>query len=308
MRRRRALGTATAVAGSALVAAVAVGAPGDLSLVSLSGGGTQGDQPAEAAAVSADGRYVAFTSSANLAGVPTGGFVQLYLRDRVAGTTELVSSSAAGAAANASVDVEDVGNVQFDLSGDGRFAVFASTATNLTPADTDPARDVFRKDMVTGEVALVSVSSSGEKANAAVGGDPSVSYDGTRVAFTSGQATNLFPGDANGATSDVVVRDLATGTATLAAVSAAGQQANGPTERPSMSADGNVVAFEAPAGTFNLLPGDADGRGNDVVVRNLAAGTTAGASDPPCPPAPGSPTSRATAASSSSRPTTPTTR
>jgi Tol biopolymer transport system component len=161
-----------------LAAAAAVGAPGDLSLVSLSGGGAQGDQPAEASAVSADGRYVAFTSSANLAAVPTGGFVQLYLRDRVAGTTELVSSSAAGAPANASVDVENAGNVLFDISGDGRFVVFASTATNLTPADTDPALDVYRKDMVTGEVTLVSVSSDGAKANAAVGGDPSTSYDG----------------------------------------------------------------------------------------------------------------------------------
>ena len=268
--------------GSALAAAAAFAAPGDLSLVSLSGGGVQGDQPAEAAAVSADGRYVAFTSSANLAGVATGGFVQLYLRDRVAGTTELVSSSAAGAAANASVDVENAGNVQFDLSGDGRFAVFASTATNLTPADTDPALDVYRKDMVTGEVALVSVSSGGEKANAAVGGDPSVSYDGTRVALTSGQATNLFPGDANGATSDVVVRDLVAGVTTLAAVNAAGVQANGDTERPSISADGRVVAFEAVLTANNLLPGDT-GNGNDVVVRNLAAGTTAGASDPSAP-------------------------
>lgn len=275
--------------GSALAAAAAVAAPGDLSLVSLSGGGAQGGQPAEASAVSADGRYVAFTSSAQLAGVPTGGFAQLYLRDRVAGTTELVSSSAAGAAANASVDVEDVGNVLFDISGDGRFVVFASTATNMTPADADPARDVYRKDMVTGEVALVSVSSGGEKASAAVGGDPSISYDGTRVAFTSGQATNLFPGDASGALSDVVVRDLAAGTTTLAAVNAAGQQANGSTERPSISADGNVVVFEAPAGTFNLLPGDAGGRGNDVVVRNLAAGTTAGASDPSVPTGSGFP-------------------
>lgn len=273
--------------GSALAAAAAVAAPGDLSLVSLSGGGTQGDQPAEASAVSADGRYVAFTSAANLAGVPTGGFVQLYLRDRVAGTTELVSSSAAGAAANAAVDAENAGNVLFDISGDGRFVVFASTATNLTPADTDPARDVYRKDMVTGEVALVSVSSSGEKANAAVGGDPSVSYDGTRVAFTSGQATNLFPGDGNNA-SDVVVRDLAAGTTTLAAVNGAGQQANGTTERPSISADGNVVTFEAVADANNLLPGDAGGF-NDVVVRNLAAGTTAGASDPAAPAGSGFP-------------------
>jgi hypothetical protein len=67
----------------------------------------------------------------------------------------------------------------------------------------------------------------------------------------------------------------------LAAQNAAGVQANGTTERPAISSDGRVVAFEAPTGTNNLLPGDASpGDVNDVVVRNLAAGTTAGASDP----------------------------
>lgn len=256
----------------------AAAVPGDVSLVSLSSGGAPGAQPAEASAVSADGRHVAFTSLAQLTGTPVA-VVQLYVRDRVAGTTVLASSSAAGAAADGAVDVEDVGNVQFAISGNGRYVVFASTATNLTPADTDNAKDVFRKDLQTGAVDLLSVSSGGQKANAAAFGDPDVSYDGRRASFGSGAATNLFPGDGNNA-SDVVVRDLAAGTTTLAAVSQAGVQANGVTERSAMSADGKAVAFEAPTGTFNLLPGDADGAGNDVVVRNLGAGTTAGASDP----------------------------
>jgi Tol biopolymer transport system component len=268
-------------AGAALIAAtVAVAAPGDVALVSVSSGGAQGATAADASAVSADGRFVAFTSSSALTATPTGGVVQLYVRDRVAGTTVLASASAAGAAANAAVDAEDVGNVQFSIAGNGRYVVFASAATNLTPADADAGKDVYRKDLQTGEVALVSVNSAGQKANAAVFGDPDVSYDGRRISFGSGAATNLFPSDGNGA-SDIVVRDVGAGTTTLAAQSAAGVLANGTTERSAISADGLVVAFEAPTGTNNLLPGDASpGDVNDVVVRNLAAGTTAGASDP----------------------------
>lgn len=280
MTRARTI-SAGALAAAAVLAtgAVAFAAPGDLGLVSVSSGGTQGGSPAEASAVSATGRFVAFTSAAALTGTPTGGKVQLYVRDRASGTTLLASSNAAGAAANGDVDAQDVGNVQFAVSGDGRYVVFASVATNLSPGDTDANKDVYRKDMTTGEVTLVSVDSAGEKANAAVGGDPDVSYTGDAVAFTSGLATNLFPGDGNNA-SDVVVREVGAGATVLAARTTAGVQANGTTERPAISADGRVVAFEAPAGTFNLDPSDALNRGNDVFVRNLAAGSLAAASDP----------------------------
>jgi Tol biopolymer transport system component len=276
--RRRVI--ALLVGAAALSVTLAVAAPGDLALVSVTSSEAQGDQPAEASAVSADGRFVAFTSAAALTETPPGAVAQLYVRDRVDGTTVIASTNAAGQAAGAAVDVEDVGNVQFSLSGNGRFVVFASTAANLTPADTDAGKDVFRKDLQTGAVALVSVNSAGQKANAAVGGDPDVSYDGSRVVFTSGTATNLFGADANAAASDVVVRDIPAGTTVLAARNAAGVQSSDTTERPAISADGRVVAFEAVTNAANLLPGDVAGVGNDIVVRDLAAGTTAGASDP----------------------------
>ncbi len=312
MRRRRlaALGTLAATA-AAVAAGVALGAPGDISLVSVSSAETQGVAiPAEASAVSADGRFVAFTSAFALTATPTGGFVQLYVRDRVAGTTAIASTSAAGAAANAAVDTEDVGNVQFSISGNGRYVVFASTATNLAPApaDADANKDVFRKDLQTGAVALVSVNSAGQKANPGVFGDPDVSYDGRRVSFGSGAATNLFPADGNNA-SDIVVRDVAAGTTTLAAQSQAGVLANGTTERSAISADGNVVAFEAPTGTNNLLPGDAvsgrrQRRGGPQPRRRDHRGRERPHGDGPDP---ASPTSRATGATWSSSPTRSTT-
>ena len=272
------------VLGAALLAGggIALGAPGDLSIVSRSSAGALGASPVEASAVSADGRVVAFTSAADLAGSATGGKIQLYVRDRTAGTTALASSAANGTAANADVETDGgVSNTQFAVSGDGRFVVFASTATNLSPADTDAGLDVFRKDLQTGAVTLVSVSSSGAKANAAVLGDPDVSSDGNRVVFGSGQATNLFAPDA-GNDSDTVVRDIAAGTTVLASQSTGGAQANGPTERPAISADGRVVAFTAVNTATNLSPGDT-GAGNDIYVRNLATGTTSAASDPALP-------------------------
>ncbi|CAN0507969.1 unnamed protein product, partial [Phaeothamnion confervicola] len=174
------------------------------------------------AAVSADGRHVAFTSAAALTTAPTGGKVQLYVRDRATGTTALASASAAGAASDADVDAQDDGDVQFSISRDGRYVVFASRATNLAGADADATQDVYRKDMTTGAVVLVSVDSAGAKANAAVVGDPDVSADGNRISFGSGAATNLAGTDANAASSDVVVRDIAAGTTVLAAQSTVG--------------------------------------------------------------------------------------
>lgn len=271
---RRAALAALALAGAA---AIALAAPGDVTLVSPPTTGAA----AEAGVPSADGRHVAFTSPAALTAAPTGGLVQLYVRDRTTGTIALASANAAGAAANAAIDAIDVGNPQFAISGDGRFVVFETQATNLT-ADADAAAttDIFRKDMVTGQVVLISVNSAGVKANGVAGvqGDPDVSGDGNRVVFESGGSTNLFDGDLNNA-SDVVVRDVAAGTTVLAAQTTAGVKSNGVTDRARISADGRVVIFEAPVATDNLAPNDT-GNANDVFARNLAAGTLAPASDP----------------------------
>ena len=125
-----------------------------------------------------------------------------------------------------------------------------------------------------------------------MGGDPDVSYAGDRVVLTGGLATSFFPNDDDTA-SAVVVRDVA-GVPTLAATTTAGVRANGTTERPAISADGHVVAFEAPAGTTNLAPDDS-GAANDVYVRNLVADTSPPRATRRGPRAPASPTSPAMA-------------
>ncbi len=262
------------LAALALVPALALAAPGDTSRVSVSSSGTQGATAAEGSAQSADGRYVAFVSASALTTTAPGGKKQLYVRDRQLGTTVIASVNAAGQAANADVDGAEPFNVRFDISGDGRYVVFATAATNLGAGDSNANLDVFRKDLQTGALVLVSVNSLGVQANASVLGDPSISGDGSRVAFAGGVATNLFPGDRDNK-QDVVVRDITAGTTTLVSQNGLGTQSDGTSERPSISADGNVVAFEAVLDTTNLfLPRPDANAANDIAIRDLAAATT----------------------------------
>ncbi len=220
----------------------------DPQVVSLTDSGQAGSQDARGGAVSADGRYVAFTSAAALAGTPTNGVLQLYVRDRVAGRTLLASAAATGVAADAPVD-DPADRRAYAISGDGRYVVFASTATNLAAGDPDgSSRDVFRKDLATGAVAIVSRGPSGVQANASVGGDPDISYDGSRVVYETGAAMNLWSADALPA-SDVVMRDLTFGTSTLVSVAPGGGPAAS-VEQASISADGGHVAFRSGASVF----------------------------------------------------------
>lgn len=159
-------------------------------------------------------------------------------------------------------------------SDDGERVVFASTANNLDPADTDTERDVFVWDRSENTVRLVSQSTDGVAGNA-MSWDPAISADGTRVVFSS-QATNLVSGDTN-SRNDVFVRDIDEGTTELVSVSPAGPSAGGQfTGNAVINGDGTVVAFESEhdyaAGTWMWS--------NEVWVRDLAAGTTTIVSSP----------------------------
>ena len=117
MTRRR-----TAILFAALLAAgtaTAAAAPGDVTRVSVTDAGAEANAVSEATAVSADGRFVAFVSAAQLTAAPTGGKKQLYVRDRATGRTVLASAGAAGPA-NGDVDPGDSFNSKIDISSDGR--------------------------------------------------------------------------------------------------------------------------------------------------------------------------------------------
>jgi len=154
-----------------------------------------------------------------------------------------------------------------DLSGQGRFVVFASDAANLVEGDTNGVKDIFALDRDTGEVRRVSVSSAGGQANG-VSAIPSITPDGRFVAFQS-DADNLVPGDTNGA-GDVFVRDMNSGTTIRVGLADNGAEPPSGSSGPSISDDGRRVAFIS---DDPLVAGDTNDE-SDAFVRDLLAGAT----------------------------------
>jgi hypothetical protein len=210
---------------------------GETSRVSVvSRTGAQANNGSRTAAISSDGRYVAFYSDAsNLVSGDTNGVGDIFVRDRQTGLTTRVSVDSSGNEANG-------GNSDYYLaiSGDGYYVAFPSEATNLVSGDTNNVTDIFVHDCQTGQTRRVSVDSNGVEANGsslAV----NISDDGRYVTFSS-SATNLVAGDTNG-TRDVFVYDLQTGGTTLVSVNTSGEQADGGGNDPDISGDGRYVVF-----------------------------------------------------------------
>ena len=232
--------------------------------VSVASNEAQANGESRDVSISADGRYVAFTSSAtNLVTGDTSGFADMFVRDRTNGTTTLVSASSGGGPGNG-------GSGGPAISGNGAFVAFSSEASDLVALDGNGVSDVFRRDLAAGTTARVSVDTVNGDANAFSGGWLSISHDGGRVAFYS-NATDLVAGPVYGA--DAYARDMVAGTTTLVSVADGGGAANGPSGVPAISADGRYVAFDSNA-TNLVSGGDANGFDDDVLVRDLTLGTT----------------------------------
>jgi Tol biopolymer transport system component len=237
---------------------------GTTTRVSVSSAGAQGEQVANSVnpSISADGRFVAFDSwASNLVGDDTNGTADIFVRDRMSGTTTRVSVSSAGVGGD---------DFSFDpsISADGRFVAFDSYASNLVGGDTNGTADIFVRDRMSGTTTRVSVSPAGTQGN----GDsvfPSISADGRFVAFYSA-ASNLVGGDTNGF-GDIFVRDRGNHTTTRVSVSSAGVEENNNAGDLSISADGRFVGFSSFAS--NLVGGDTNGFG-DVFVRDRRNHTT----------------------------------
>ena len=226
--------------------------------VSVSSSGAQGNDDSWFPSISADGRFIAFSSRAtNLVLGDTNAKEDVFVHDRSSGITERVSVSSSGGQAT---DVSQ----QPCISDSGRFVAFVSYAGNLVPGDAGHI-DVFVHDRDTGATECASVNSAGQIGNANSSW-PSISADGRWVAFASA-ATNLAAGDTNG-TQDVFVRDLSTGVTERVSVNSAGQQGNGWSDWPSISGDGRCVAFRSWAS--NLVPNDTNGYA-DIFVRDRGA-------------------------------------
>jgi outer membrane protein assembly factor BamB/pimeloyl-ACP methyl ester carboxylesterase len=235
--------------------------------VSVASDGSEGNNSSSSPSISADGRYVAFSSAAsNLVPGDTNGVPDVFVHDRTTGQTTRVSVASDGSEGNSSSSSPSI-------SADGRYVAFSSAASNLVPGDTNYVTDIFVHDRTTGQTTRVSVTSGGRQANYE-SSNPFISADGRYVTFYS-DASNLVPEDTN-ETPDIFVHDRTTEETTRVSVASDGSQANDLgyypfTVYPSISSDGRYVVFSSEAS--NLVPGDTNGQG-DIFVHDRATGQT----------------------------------
>jgi Tol biopolymer transport system component len=247
------------IAGLALTASATAQ---ETSRVAIAWNGAQASAPTQFPEISADGRYVVFNSTAPLVPGDTNQTDDVYIRDRVLGTTQRVSLSSAGAEPD---DYSYAGPV----SADGRYVLFGSYATNLVPGDTNGAIDVFLRDRLLATTERINVATGGAQGNLNSNEWMSMSDDARFVVFSS-LANNLVPGDTNGGW-DVFVRDRQLGTTARVSVQSNGVQAQGGSVGADVSADGRFVVFRS--GASDLVPGDTNSR-EDIFVRDRQLGTT----------------------------------
>lgn len=235
---------------------------GQTTLVSRHTNGTQGNSKSWNPSISADGRFIAFTSnSTNLVSAHTQG-THVFVHDRHTGQTVHVSRRTDGTHANA-------GAGSASISADGRFVVFVSFSDNLVDNDTNHCLDVFVHVLQTGQITLVSRHTTGIQGNGH-SERPSISADGRYVAFDS-EATNLVDDEVNGIPQDIFVHDRMIGQTTLVSRHGDGTQGNNESTSPSISADGRFVTFESDAD--NLVGSDVNGT-QDVFVHDRMTGQT----------------------------------
>ena len=230
--------------------------------VSVATDGTQGNSYSDFPSISADGRYVAFSSQAtNLVSGDTNGTDDIFVHDTITNTTRRISVATDATQGNAYSYFPSI-------SANGRYVAFYSKASNLVSGDTNGSLDIFIYDTVSNTTRRVSVDSNGTQGN----NDsisPSISADGRYVAFSS-NASNLVSGDTNGSY-DIFVYDTVANATRRVSVGSNGTQGNSYSSSPSISADGRYVTFYSNAS--NLVSGDTN-NAPDIFVYDTVANTT----------------------------------
>ena len=230
--------------------------------VNVGNDGTQANGASLFGVIGDDSRYVAFESVAdNLVTGDTNGLGDIFMRDRIAGTTKRVNVANNGTQANGS-------SVLDSMSDDGRYISFTSEANNLVSGDTNGVSDIFVYDRTNQTTERINLAGNGSQANA-MSGSSSLSGNGRYVVYQS-DASNLVSGDTNGVR-DIFVYDRQTKNTARVDLTNNGIQSNGDSQSPSISDNGKYVAFESDAD--NLVSGTTNAE-FDVFLRDLDAGTT----------------------------------
>jgi Tol biopolymer transport system component len=231
---------------------------GAVVLVSAGPGGSSAGGSSSLPAISGDGSVVAFSSSAgqSLVGGATGSGTQVFARDLNAGTTELVSVGAGGAAPNKLSSEPSV-------SDDGRYVAFASAATNLVSGTSSAPAEVYRRDRQTNSTVLVSAVDG--TPNPYASSQPAISRDGRMVAYVESQPS-LAAALLVRQVTQLYLYDVPTQRSVLISENLSGQASGSINIDPSIAGYGRYVAF-ASTGP-DLVPGDANGR-SDVFIRDL---------------------------------------
>ena len=230
--------------------------------VSLSTTGEQANDASETPSLSAEGRYVAFTSRAsNLVADDTNEKTDVFVFDRETHEIERASSNSEGAEGNDASQSPSI-------SENGRLVAFESKARNLSPNDANGKTDIFIYNRETEVTERISVDSTG------IGGNgnstnPSISANGRYVSFES-KASNLVDNDSN-EEADIFIHDLETRTTQRISIDSVSAEGNGFSASPSISSDGRFVAFKSAAS--NLVPTDTNGI-FDIFVHDRDSGET----------------------------------
>ncbi len=239
--------------------------------VSVGPSGEEADPGANSfgAAISADGRFVAFTTSASNFDVDWDPDFDVFVKDRLTGSIERANVASDGSQSAPGLD----SNRLPAISADGRFVAFFSAAANLVADDTNGTTDLFVHDRLTGATERVDVASDGGQASIGAAGDksPAISADGRFVAFTS-RAQNLYTTVYNGR-DQIFVRDRLAGLTEQITVGLGGTTGNSDSGNTSISGDGRFVAFQSCS--TNLVVGDTSATCDDVFVHDRQTGTMA---------------------------------
>ena len=232
-----------------------------IELVTVASDGTQANGLSLFSAISDDGRYVAYESTAdNLVAGDTNELKDIFVYDRIEKTTKRINLAANGSQANGSSDLGGI-------SDDGRYISYTSDASNLVPDDTNGQSDIFVYDLTTNSTQRINLASNGTQAN----GDSSsssLSSDGRYIAYES-TASNLVTNDTNGQ-SDIFVYDRLESTTERVDVTSDGVQSNGDSSAVTISDDGRYVAFLSEA---NNLVSDNNAQFN-IFLRDRLEQTT----------------------------------